>query len=69
MASLARPMLQRQAAAASRLSAAPAGPSLLLKNSARVAAFHATSRRNLLPPLPRELHHLLHANPDQLAVY
>lgn len=53
MASIARPVLLRQAAAVSRLSAAPAGPSVLLKNTARVAAFHATSRRNLLPPLPR----------------
>lgn len=56
MASIARPMLLRQAAAASRLSArVPAGPSVLLKNSARVAAFHATSRRNLLPPLPQKV--------------
>ncbi|KAH8906008.1 hypothetical protein BR93DRAFT_723023 [Coniochaeta sp. PMI_546] len=55
MASIARPMLLRQAAAASRLSAVPAGPSLLLKNSARVAAFHATSRRNILPPLPQKV--------------
>ncbi|ROW14278.1 hypothetical protein VPNG_04258 [Cytospora leucostoma] len=68
MASIIRPTLLRQAAAATR-SMAPstrAGPSLLAKSLARpsvqssfkpsiaqITAFHASSRRNLLPPGPQ----------------
>lgn len=70
MASIARPALLRQAAAtASRKSVASsrAGPTLaskitmqhgirqsMIANTARVASFHTTSRRPILPPPPRK---------------
>ncbi|KAH7018553.1 CybS-domain-containing protein [Microdochium trichocladiopsis] len=48
MASLFRPTLLRQAGLARHALARPAAPSTI----ARVAAFHASSRRSLLPPGP-----------------
>lgn len=70
MASIARPALLRQAAAAaSRMSVASsrAGPALasraamqhgirqsMAANTARVTSFHTTSRRPILPPLARK---------------
>lgn len=53
MASTLRSTLLRQTAAATRSMApsARAGPSLLSKS--QITAFHASSRRNLLPPGPR----------------
>ncbi|CAK7206545.1 membrane anchor subunit of succinate dehydrogenase, Sdh4 [Sporothrix eucalyptigena] len=55
MASIARSSLLRQAATASRLSTARPlfQQQSLLQNTARIAAFHASSRRSLLPPPPQ----------------
>ncbi|ROW07863.1 hypothetical protein VMCG_03481 [Cytospora schulzeri] len=56
MASTLRSTLLRQTAAATRSMApsARAGPSLLSKS--QITAFHASSRRNLLPPGPQIIH-------------
>jgi len=65
MASLIRPTLLRQACAAQRLaptarpfanirpSTLAFGNSTYQMTAARVAAFHATTTRQILPPLPR----------------
>ncbi|KAK6201886.1 membrane anchor subunit of succinate dehydrogenase, Sdh4 [Pestalotiopsis sp. IQ-011] len=50
MASIVRPTLLRQTALAA---ARPAVRSAVLKDVARVSAFHASSRKNLLPPGPQ----------------
>ncbi|KAF3002402.1 membrane anchor subunit of succinate dehydrogenase, Sdh4 [Curvularia kusanoi] len=63
MASLMRPSVLRQAPAASqRAMSAFARPSTALaqfkpafQNSTRVAAFHATQRNQILPPLPQKI--------------
>ena len=49
MASIVRPSLLRQTVRR----ASPAVRSAVLKDVARVSAFHASSRKNLLPPGPR----------------
>jgi len=56
MASAMRPMLLRQSAlsaATRRIAPAPTPSAFLSSNAARVAAFHASGRRSLLPPGPR----------------
>jgi succinate dehydrogenase (ubiquinone) membrane anchor subunit len=66
MASIVRPALLRQTAITAAVARSatrqvpasvrftqPAFRQELLKNQTRVAAFHATSKRQLLPPLPR----------------
>ncbi|KAK3329528.1 CybS-domain-containing protein [Apodospora peruviana] len=53
MASIARSVLPTQATAASRLSAVAARP--IVNNAVRTTAFHTTSRRDLLPPLPQRV--------------
>ncbi|ETS75233.1 hypothetical protein PFICI_13717 [Pestalotiopsis fici W106-1] len=54
MASIVRPTLLRQTAlAAATRRASPAVRSAVLKDVARVSAFHASSRKNLLPPGPQ----------------
>lgn len=63
MASLMRPSVLRQAPAASqRAMSAFARPTTALaqfkpafQNSTRVAAFHATQRNQILPPLPQKI--------------
>jgi len=63
MASLMRPSVLRQAPAASqRITAAFVRPSAAMaqlrpafQNSTRVAAFHATQRNQILPPLPQKI--------------
>lgn len=62
MASLMRPSVLRQAPAASqRAVSAFARPTALAQfkpafhNSTRVAAFHATQRNQILPPLPQKI--------------
>jgi succinate dehydrogenase (ubiquinone) membrane anchor subunit len=49
MASVARPALLRQA------TAAPVRRQSVIAGSVRAAAFHTTSRRSLLPPLPQRV--------------
>ncbi|RYP10639.1 hypothetical protein DL764_000523 [Monosporascus ibericus] len=65
MASIIRPTLLRQTAlsastrhAASLTNALSSQPirSAVMKDSVRIAAFHASSRRNLLPPGPQIIH-------------
>jgi len=65
MASLFRPTLLRQACTAQRLATTAAPPAIIRPSTlafgnstyqmtpARVAAFHATTKRQILPPLPR----------------
>ncbi|KAH8655184.1 CybS-domain-containing protein [Xylariales sp. PMI_506] len=54
MASLARPMLLRQTAlATASRQGLPTFRSAILKDTTRVSAFHASSRKNLLPPGPQ----------------
>ena len=62
MASLMRPSVLRQAPAVSqRAMSAFARPTALaqfkpaFQNSTRVAAFHATQRNQILPPLPQKI--------------
>ncbi|KAK0734307.1 succinate dehydrogenase-like protein [Lasiosphaeria miniovina] len=61
MGSIARSALLRQAASVPKLPAATyaiARPSALrqsIANTVRASAFHTTSRRNLLPPLPQHV--------------
>ncbi|KAH8197605.1 hypothetical protein TruAng_008237 [Truncatella angustata] len=55
MASIIRPVMLRQtrtAFAAATRKATPAVRSAVLKDIARVSAFHTTTRKNLLPPGP-----------------
>ncbi|KAL0935279.1 succinate dehydrogenase cytochrome b small subunit [Colletotrichum truncatum] len=53
MASFVRPALLRQTAMAARMAKTGASRSAFLKNSIRVAAFHNTAKRDLLPVGPR----------------
>ncbi|KAK6074074.1 CybS protein [Seiridium cupressi] len=54
MASIVRPALLRQTAlAAATRRATPAMRSAVLRDVARVSAFHTSSRKNLLPPGPQ----------------
>jgi succinate dehydrogenase (ubiquinone) membrane anchor subunit len=63
MASLMRPALLRQACQpSSRLGLSaltqqtrPAFRSAIVKPSTRIAAFHATQRQQILPPLPQKI--------------
>ncbi|KAJ3949440.1 membrane anchor subunit of succinate dehydrogenase, Sdh4 [Colletotrichum fioriniae] len=53
MASIVRPALLRQTATAARMAQATPIRSAFVKNSSRVAAFHTTAKRDLLPVGPR----------------
>ncbi|OHE93700.1 CybS protein [Colletotrichum orchidophilum] len=53
MASIVRPALLRQTATAARMAQAAPIRSAFVKNSSRVAAFHTTAKRDLLPVGPR----------------
>ncbi|KAJ0303412.1 hypothetical protein COL5a_011389 [Colletotrichum fioriniae] len=52
MASIVRPALLRQTATAARMAQATPIRSAFVKNSSRVAAFHTTAKRDLLPVGP-----------------